>query len=761
MNRPRRANGEQGVSLILALAFMALFGVIVSAVLVSTQGGLKTTPVVKTKDADLYAADGGIDYGIQSIRDSDELCQHAGEADIPVGDTNGDGVTDLTINEQAVDVKCTAISGDGTGGSGSGSGGPVWSGQYGGPAGWSAVATRYDTTKGANADPQWASTRARCDSPNTNVSTTTTTVTVPPATITVNDGQTYPKDPAANRKKVTSATAAFVATDVGLVITGTKGSVQVIPAGAKIAQVKSGTEIVLDREITPDSNFNLTGVTLTFTRPGGTQTITTTSTDPNGVVIKWCTDGPGGGGASSGQTVTFGGTQTFNAGAFSVPAASTNVHTTMSGVVHQYDTPPSNYCTRDKAAGLITAPQGWTCENPSATPVPDPMPSVVVPSGAAAPTRTATCSTSSRPAISDGVTYASPNQTKVTSLTANFTAADVGQPISGTKGTGKGSKIIDKATISAVISPTEITISKAATGAQTGVTLTIGATSTHTITYYYPGKYSPGNGNVPNFNGDYIYFASGVYYFEDVGYVPIGGNGAWGGALSNEQFVSPGGDCNAAMTDAAAKALCSGACLPADPGQGVNFIFGGASLFDIHAPITELNRRVAGDQEASCPGGKNNCGAVTIFAWASDSRPTSATSGQPVITGAYKTFNPGLSLDRCNCAFVTDKSGQQIIFHGLTYAPFSPVDVYSNAGGPGGLDYSPFFGGVVASEIVARVDSGSLGQSLFAGGFGPNNGPTMRTIRVMSTAGGVTSVAIIEIDPDSGSTTRVKSWRNQ
>jgi hypothetical protein len=755
MNRSRRASGEQGVSLILALAFMALFGVIVSAVLVSTQGGLKTTPVVKTKDADLYAADGGIDYGIQSIRNSDELCQHAGETDIPVGDTNGDGVTDLAINNEAVNVTCTAISGDGAGGSGSGSGGPVWSGQYGGPAGWSAVATRYDTTKGANADPQWATTRARCDSPNTNVTSTSTTT--PAVTVTVNDGQTY-ANTSTTKRKVTSATAGFVPTDVGLTITGVKGTTQMWPGNAKIAAVVSPTEITLDKDIAA-AGFNQNLITITFTRPA--TTTTTTSTDPNGVVIKWCTDGPGGGGASSGQTVTFGGTQTFNAGAFSVPAASTNVHTTMSGVVHQYDTPPSNYCTRDKAAGLITAPSGWTCENPSATPVPDPMPSVVVPSGAAAPTRTATCSTSSRPAISDGVTYAA-NRRKVTSLTANFTAADVGQPISGTKGTGNGSKLSDKATITAVISPTEITISKDTASAQTGVTLTIGATSTHTITYYYPGKYSPGNGNVPNFNGDYIYFASGVYYFEDVGYVPIGGNGAWGGALSNEQFVSPGGDCNAQMTDAAARAACAAStCLPADPGEGVNFIFGGASLFDIHAPITELNRRVAGDQEASCPGGKNNCGAVTIFAWASDSRPTSATSGQPVITGAYKTFNPGLTLDRCNCAFVTDKSGQQIIFHGLTYAPFSPVDVYSNAGGPGGLDYSPFFGGVVASEIVARVDSGSLGQSLFAGGFGPNNGPTMRTIRVTSTAGSVTSVAIIEIDPDGGSTTRVKSWRNQ
>jgi hypothetical protein len=68
---------------------------------------------------------------------------------------------------------------------------------------------------------------------------------------------------------------------------------------------------------------------------------------------------------------------------------------------------------------------------------------------------------------------------------------------------------------------------------------------------------------------------------------------------------------------------------------------------------------------------------------------------------------------------------------------------------------------VVASEIVARVDDASLGQSLFAGGFGPNTGPTKRTIRITSTAGSVTSTAIVTIDVDTNLTTEVKSWRNQ
>jgi hypothetical protein len=300
---------------------------------------------------------------------------------------------------------------------------------------------------------------------------------------------------------------------------------------------------------------------------------------------------------------------------------------------------------------------------------------------------------------------------------------------------------------------------------------------THTLTYFYPGKYAPETGfptDAQFLKGDYMYFASGVYYFKDVGYQPIKEAqgldktlvGAWGGASSDTQFAKPGGTCNDKLTDAAARTACS-SCLPADAGQGVTFILGGKSLFDIHAGITELNRRVAGDQEATCAGGKQKCGGVTIFAWASDPLATDR-NGQRIITGDYSPFNPGLTLDRCNCAFVTDNGGEQIIFHGLTYSPYSPVDVYSNAGGANGVDYSPFYGGVVASEIVARVDKNSLSSSQFAGGFGPNDAPSPRTIRIEAETaqgrGGSTPVkatAIITVDPYVPNTTKVLSWRNQ
>jgi hypothetical protein len=67
--------------------------------------------------------------------------------------------------------------------------------------------------------------------------------------------------------------------------------------------------------------------------------------------------------------------------------------------------------------------------------------------------------------VTDGVTTAS--STTVTSATAAFTGTDVGRTISG-------GSIPAGATISTVVSATEITISAAATASATGVTLTLG-----------------------------------------------------------------------------------------------------------------------------------------------------------------------------------------------------------------------------------------------------------------------------------------------
>jgi len=200
--------------------------------------------------------------------------------------------------------------------------------------------------------------------------------------------------------------------------------------------------------------------------------------------------------------------------------------------------------------------------------------------------------------------------------------------------------------------------------------------------------------------------------------------------------------CESKFTDAA----CGG-CLPANPGKGVTFILGGSTILDIHGGATELFSPVPGTMDAAATP------YTTIFAMASASPPAGEITG-----AAYKTHNPDLTNDRCNCAFVSDNSGQQIIFHGLTYSPYSPVDVFNNAG----VNYSPFYGGIVSNEIVARVDSGSA-SGLFAGQFAALGGPVPRTVRITATAPGangsvnVISTAVVEIDQDPPV---IDSWRS-
>ena len=67
----RRGEGEDGATLMLALAFLLLFSLVIAAVLAHEQTGLQTTNAVKAHGSKLYAADGGIDFGIQKPRCTD------------------------------------------------------------------------------------------------------------------------------------------------------------------------------------------------------------------------------------------------------------------------------------------------------------------------------------------------------------------------------------------------------------------------------------------------------------------------------------------------------------------------------------------------------------------------------------------------------------------------------------------------------------------------------------------------------------------
>jgi hypothetical protein len=667
----------------LAVAFLMLFSIVIAAVLTQAGTDLKTTAVVKSHGRKLYAADGGIDYGIQKVRDTAELCP-----DVPSGTMD---VGDLTLDDRTVHVTCQTLSGD------NGSG--VNSGHFG-LTGWTTVATGWGA-------PVWNGNKARCSS----VTTPTdlgSTIQIVSCGGTSNPSRTV-NDAAITNKKatLTSATAAFTAADKGSNLVGTG-----IPAGVTIKAVTNATTVTMSKNATA----TLTGDTVTI---GGL------------------------------QTVTFGGTRVFNAGGFNIPSALRGV---VQGSITQYDN--QGYCTRDKAAAHYPTPNdkspvvgaGWTCTQPATMAVPDPAPHVVVPPDPVS-------RTINDGVLSPGPAPGKPNPAKnvLTSASAKFTTADVGATIVGT-GIPAGT------TIKTVTNATTVTMSANSTVTvltnNVAVTITpvttpaakTGTCGGNTINYLYPGRYS----TIPPWGG-YTYMASGVYYIVDTGETAISGTAIVGGepGPNDPVFNNPLPGCESAFTDAAANTACGG-CMPPDPGKGVTFILGGTTLLDIHSGVTELFTRVPGTMDAGATPG------TTVFAMASN-----AGLGQ-VSGGSYK-LSLTAGADRCNCAFVTDNSGQQIIFHGLTYSPYEPVDVFNNAG----VNFSPFYGGLVASWIVARVDAGSQ-SGLFTGQIGGYLGPTKRTIVITATApgtapgeGAIVSTAVITVDVDDAKTTEVQSWRNQ
>jgi hypothetical protein len=513
-----------------------------------------------------------------------------------------------------------------------------------------------------------------------------------------------------NKDSLKSTTAQFTANDKGSSVTGAN-----IPSGTTIKKVKDAANVQLSTKTTATA----TNATVTI---GGN------------------------------QAVTFGGTKVFNAGGFKVPA---NLKGIVQGSITQYD--DHGYCARDKTNAAYPNPNDkspivggtWTCVQPADAAVPDPSPNVVVPPDPIPRTinDAVLCSTCTAGPGGGGAA-----KKLLTSATANFTSADVGASLTGA-GIQAGT------TVQSVTNATTIQMSKDATVTvpTSNVTVTITPTGTPaaktgtcagvTINYLYPGRYT----SKPAWGG-YTYFASGVYYIVDTGETAMDGTSLIGGepGPNDQRFVALPAGCENAFSDAAANAACGG-CLPADPGKGVTFILGGSTLLDIHGGTTELFTRVPGTMDAGATPG------TTVFAMASSTPRAGQITG-----GSYKT-SATLGADRCNCAFVTDKSLQQIIFHGLTYSPFSPVDVFNNAS----VAYSPFYGGLVANWIVARVDGGSQ-SGLFTGQFGANIGPSERTILITATAPGTSpgdqktvSRAVVTIDVDEAKTTEIQSWRNQ
>jgi hypothetical protein len=141
----RRAHGDAGTSLILALAFLALLGSFTAGILTVAYGAFKTTEVVRGAHNKDYGADGGADIAVQLLRADSSYC--------PSVSGSASSLPDQTIDGRTVHITCQTLSGSAGGGGGGNSLSPsplVITG-YPGPTGAAADLANGIRTVGAAA----------------------------------------------------------------------------------------------------------------------------------------------------------------------------------------------------------------------------------------------------------------------------------------------------------------------------------------------------------------------------------------------------------------------------------------------------------------------------------------------------------------------------------------------------------------------------------------------------------------------------------
>src|SRR4051812_8284605 len=105
----REQRGDQGASLVIVLAFLAVFGVLVVLLLGQTTTSFGRTLVSRTYNEKSFAADAGVDAAITRLRADDTLCPKAGATG---------ALTPLSVNSKTVTVTCRTISGSSAGAGG-------------------------------------------------------------------------------------------------------------------------------------------------------------------------------------------------------------------------------------------------------------------------------------------------------------------------------------------------------------------------------------------------------------------------------------------------------------------------------------------------------------------------------------------------------------------------------------------------------------------------------------------------------------------
>jgi hypothetical protein len=97
-----RAKGDAGQVLVLVLLFMIVFGLILGALLSNAAVNLRNTSTVRNQESKVYAADAGLDWAIQTIRNTKTACP--GPASDPVS------LGTPSFNGEAATVTCAVTS---------------------------------------------------------------------------------------------------------------------------------------------------------------------------------------------------------------------------------------------------------------------------------------------------------------------------------------------------------------------------------------------------------------------------------------------------------------------------------------------------------------------------------------------------------------------------------------------------------------------------------------------------------------------------
>ncbi len=98
----RRCHGERGASLLIALGFLALVGILIPLILQLGTTNLLDTSRLRTQRSTIYTANGALEAGIQYLRTTDTTCGR-----LPV--STGTCSMAVQLNEQTATVTMTPV----------------------------------------------------------------------------------------------------------------------------------------------------------------------------------------------------------------------------------------------------------------------------------------------------------------------------------------------------------------------------------------------------------------------------------------------------------------------------------------------------------------------------------------------------------------------------------------------------------------------------------------------------------------------------